>query len=219
MINISHTNPGATGKTAKEGTNPTLSIWTFLLLFSSYSSSFYILWPEKAWAPSLSSLTSQENFLPPSFLLPVRLGLFSHVESITCPVATQDRATPETEWKIKTEKVITANAFITESVMRIKLHDHTPASEGYEDLWKADLTLRPFPPDNLHCRFAAIFTQPKTFTPSWQYLSASKWPHWEVWVLRLSNDCISMDVSLLFSQGIIEPCTKSCEGEWEISWI
>lgn len=146
MINISHTNPGATGKTAKEGTNPTLSIWTFLLLFSSYSSSFYILRPEKAWAPSLSSLTSQESFLPPSFLLPVGLGLFSHVEYITCPVATQDRSTPETEWKIKTEKVITANACITESVMRIKLHDHTPASEGYEDLWKADLTLWPFPP-------------------------------------------------------------------------
>lgn len=80
--------------------------------------------------------------------------------------------------------------------------------ENYRHLWKADLTLLPFPTDNVHSKFTAAFAS------SWHYSSVSLQANdQEAGVLRISNVYISMDVSLLVSQGITEHFTKSCESE------
>lgn len=107
------------------------------------------------------------------------------------------------------------NVHIIKSVLRIKFPSHSPALGGRAHLWEADLTLCPFSLDNLPCGWATTFPGAQPF-PAWQRCQlAGKWPCQELWVLRLSNDCTSMDVSLLFPQGSTEPC----ESEWEISWI
>lgn len=83
--------------------------------------------------------------------------------------------------------------------------------ENYRHLWKADLTLWSFPADKVHSKFTAMFV------PSWHRSSVSLQANDHIRRQEFSGNLmtisISMDVSLLVSQGILEPFTKSCESE------